>query len=165
MKSSQIIFHERKLVRFETIRCSTPASIDNKVELRFPSIIFIFILLIGLILTIFVLRKATRMTSSIVEQPVFFHRFDFTADICHDFYNFVCRQWIIAHPLSVSEIKRTWFTEKSREIRTNFHQFLINASRSEFEHGQTKKRNEFVDYSLENSFFYSNSVIEDLRTN
>lgn len=47
-------------------------------------------------------------------------------DVCHDFYGFVCRQWLVENRLSASEFKRSWLTEKSKEIRAEFEKIIKN---------------------------------------
>ena len=53
---------------------------------------------------------------------------DFNIDVCEDFYNFVCRKWLINHPLSPLEFKRSWLTERSNDIREKFARILANLS-------------------------------------
>ena len=61
---------------------------------------------------------------------------DFQIDICEDFYHFVCREWLIHHPLSPLEFKRSWLTERSQDIRENFARMLANASDTHAYHHQ-----------------------------
>jgi hypothetical protein len=53
---------------------------------------------------------------------------DFNVDVCEDFYNFVCGKWLINHPLSPLEFKRSWLTERSHDIREKFARILANLS-------------------------------------
>ncbi|CAF0744225.1 unnamed protein product [Rotaria sp. Silwood1] len=63
---------------------------------------------------------------------------DFTSDICNDFYGFVCRKWLSNHPLSSLEYKRSWLTERSKDIRENFAKKLTNLSEIEAYNYQIK---------------------------
>ena len=44
------------------------------------------------------------------------------------FIIFVCRKWLINHPLSPLEFKRSWLTETSHDIREKFARTLANLS-------------------------------------
>ena len=58
----------------------------------------------------------------------FIAQVDLTRDVCEDFYQFVCQKWLSTHPLSAESIKRTWLTERSREIREQFAEKLVHLS-------------------------------------
>jgi hypothetical protein len=53
---------------------------------------------------------------------------DFNVDVCEDFYGVVCRKWLVNHPLSTLDFKRSWLTERSRDIRNKFAEKLTNLS-------------------------------------
>jgi hypothetical protein len=53
---------------------------------------------------------------------------DFSIDVCEDFYTFVCRKWLTNHPLSPLEFKRSWLTERSKDIRNKFAEKLAELS-------------------------------------
>ncbi|CAF1659282.1 unnamed protein product, partial [Didymodactylos carnosus] len=55
---------------------------------------------------------------------------DFTLNPCDDFYAFSCRKWLHQHPLSALEFKRSWLTERSKQIRTNFAKTFLDFSSS-----------------------------------
>jgi len=61
-------------------------------------------------------------------DPLWIEELDFSTNVCHDFYGFVCRKWLIDHPLSPLEFKRSWLTERSQDIRKQFAQTLTNLS-------------------------------------
>ncbi|CAF4717692.1 unnamed protein product, partial [Rotaria socialis] len=48
-----------------------------------------------------------------------------------DFYGFTCRKWLSNHPLSPLELKRSWLTERSQNIRDAFAERLANLSEIE----------------------------------
>ncbi|CAF1158867.1 unnamed protein product [Adineta ricciae] len=71
---------------------------------------------------------------------------DLNTDVCRDFHGFVCRKWLTQHPLSPLEFKRSWLTESSESIRSNFARTLTNYSENyaynyqmELEGDQTEK--------------------------
>jgi hypothetical protein len=67
---------------------------------------------------------------------------DFNIDVCKDFYHFVCRKWLVNHPLSPLEFKRSWLTERSYDIREKFSKILANISDNhvlELENNQTEQ--------------------------
>lgn len=72
-------------------------------------------------------------------------QFDFQSDICDDFYGFICRKWLTNHTLNPYEFKRSWLTEKSRDIRENFARILANLTdHYQFENEQNQSH--FDDY-------------------
>jgi hypothetical protein len=71
---------------------------------------------------------------------------DFHTNICENFYGFVCRKWLVNHPLSPLEFKRSWLTERSQDIREKVSKILANLSdihaynhQIEIEKNQTKE--------------------------
>jgi hypothetical protein len=61
-------------------------------------------------------------------DSIWIDELDFHTDVCEDFYGFVCRKWLINHPLSPLEFKRSWLTERSQDIREKFAKILANLS-------------------------------------
>ncbi|UJR33154.1 hypothetical protein I4U23_020611 [Adineta vaga] len=61
-------------------------------------------------------------------DSVLIGQLDFNTTVCRDFYSFVCRKWLIQHPLSPLEFKRSWLTERSQDIREKFARTLANFS-------------------------------------
>ena len=71
---------------------------------------------------------------------------DFTSDVCGNFYSFICQKWLTTHALPSLDFKRSWFTERSRDIRDRFVARLTNLSAIEAD----KHRNEIAqNYSME----------------
>lgn len=71
---------------------------------------------------------------------------DFTSDVCGNFYSFVCQKWLTSHALPSLDFKRSWFTERSRDIRDRFAAKLANLSDIEAD----ERRNEIAkNYSME----------------
>jgi hypothetical protein len=78
-------------------------------------------------------------------DSIWIDELDFHTNICENFYGFVCRKWLINHPLSPLEFKRSWLTERSQDIREKFAKILANLSdihaynhQMEIEKNQTK---------------------------
>ncbi|CAF4316177.1 unnamed protein product, partial [Rotaria magnacalcarata] len=61
-------------------------------------------------------------------NPLWINELDLSADICNDFYGCICRKWLSNHPLSPLELKRSWLTERSQNIREAFAEKLANLS-------------------------------------
>jgi len=79
-------------------------------------------------------------------DSIWIDQLDFNTNVCEDFYNFVCRKWLVDHPLSPLEFKRSWLTETSHDIREKFARILANFSDShaynhqmEIENNQTEQ--------------------------
>ena len=70
---------------------------------------------------------------------------DFGIDMCENFYGFVCHKWLRNHSLSPLEFKRSWFTERSNDIRQKFARELAELSAIEADQHRTETSDETVD--------------------
>jgi uncharacterized membrane protein YraQ (UPF0718 family) len=84
-------------------------------------------------------------------NPLWTDELDFSTDICNDFYGFICRKWLSNHPLSPLELKRSWLTERSQNIRENFAEKLANASEIEAYNYRTKADKNNTQESVEDT--------------
>ena len=148
----------------------------EKTGVRFQlSILFLalgFALLLGIILSILLVSQllhgsirpilSRQYVSDVNEEKItqknlklfghlpspFITQIDLSRDICEDFYQFVCQKWLITHPLLPSNIKRTWLTERSRDIRSKFAEKLVQLSQIELttiDHNETIE----IDWDIE----------------
>lgn len=76
---------------------------------------------------------------------------DFSESICNNFYGFVCGKWLSNHPLAPFELKRSWLTERSQDIRQKFADKLANLSEIEAYNYQTKVQKNQTQETTENS--------------
>lgn len=146
----------RKVVHFDDIISIPPSSarsislltsstsltlplVAEKPGVRFKLLILLLSLLIALIIgfilslilvTQFIHVPIHKSFSLFSEKQNTFseHDLDLHENICENFYESVCRKWLINHPLSPLEFKRSWLTERSKDIRDNFAKTLTNLS-------------------------------------
>jgi hypothetical protein len=129
--------------------------IAEKPGVRFKLLILLLSLLIaliiGFILSLVLIRQLIHLppqtslshgfSSNLSEQnsmsnnhlfehfdSIWIDELDFHTDICEDFYSSVCQKWLVNHPLSPLEFKRSWLTERSHDIREKFAKILANLS-------------------------------------
>ena len=68
------------------------------------------------------------------------------SDVCNNFYSFICEKWLTTHALPPLDFKRSWFTERSRDIRNRFTEKLARLSAIEAEkHLKETAKNESMD--------------------
>lgn len=108
--------------------------IAEKPGIRFKLVILllalVFALLIGFLLSLILLSQVIHLPTQkfipIVTQRS--HQILNEKHLCEDFYGFICRKWLIDHPLSILDFKRSWLTERSKDIREKFARILSNLS-------------------------------------
>ncbi|CAF1516819.1 unnamed protein product [Rotaria magnacalcarata] len=84
-------------------------------------------------------------------NPLWINELDLSADICNDFYGCICRKWLSNHPLSPLELKRSWLTERSQNIREAFAEKLANLSEIEAYNYQMKADKNNTQESVEDT--------------
>ncbi len=95
-----------------------------------------------------ILPKQNTIHNKYLFDSIWIDQLDFNnTNICENFYSFVCQKWLINHPLSPLEFKRSWLTEKSQDIRENFANILANISyKHQIEIEQVTIETEIDDY-------------------
>lgn len=106
--------------------------IGEKPGIRFKLVILllalVFALLVGFLLSLILLSQVIDLPATKVIPIVKESSNDRREMICEDFYGLMCRKWLIDHPLSTLDFKRSWLTERSKEIREKFAGILANLS-------------------------------------
>lgn len=104
----------------------------------------LFALIVGLILSLLFVTQLLSVPTGILPSRRFhtiwsktddpsqsLDQLDPTVDACRDFHGFVCRKWSAEHPLSPLDLKRSWLTERSDDIRRQFAESLANLSETQ----------------------------------
>lgn len=150
----------------------------EKAGIRFKLVILLLslflALLVGFLLSLILVTQVIHIPNTkffpLVQQKthVVIDHTEWNTNICEDFYGFICGKWLIDHPLSTLDFKRSWLTDRSKDIREKFARILANFSdafaeyyQNNLNHNQTDEfhpdfddggysstRNEFVQLNI-----------------
>ena len=139
------------LISSSSSSLSFPLAVE-KPGIRFKLVILLLslflALLVGFLLSLILVTQVIQIPNRRIIPLVTHVPIDhsgWNTNICEDFYGFICGKWLIDHPLSTLDFKRSWLTERSKDIREKFARILANFSDTHVEHYQTDMNNNQTD--------------------